>query len=153
MSAIKMSTEIKNELVSLLTPLKKEFSKIGFDFEIDEEQCEHNGYCLNFTGYYFDEYHKDSPTPFILLVVYVYDDFKQIQIPNIFLPASMHHHNIGLNMLNEIRKISNKYNYELFIVDMVNSFYHRMLRREAFPCTDCDDAVCIKTTTDLNSHF
>ena len=46
--------------------------------------------------------------------------------------------------------LSEKEKYELFIVDMVNSFYQRMIKRGALPCIDCDDAVQIVSETKLN---
>lgn len=153
MSAYKLLKKISNDLSSFLTPLKQEYSKIGFDFSVIDPMNEYDDLYIEFTGYYFDNFTPKEKTPFKMLVVLCNDEEKQLHIPNIFLPKPMHHHGFGLKMVDIIRKAANEYGYQLFIIGMVNSFYNRMLNRGALPCNECDDAVCITEHTDLNTHY
>lgn len=61
----------------------------------------------------------------------------------------MKHKGIGKKLIYKIFMISEDVHYELFIVDMVNSFYQRMIKRGALPCNECDDAVQIVSETKL----
>lgn len=70
-------------------------------------------------------------------------------ISNIFLPDFMKYKGIGKKLIYNLFVISEKENSELFIIDMVNSFYQRMIKRGALPCDDCDDAVQIVSETKL----
>lgn len=56
---------------------------------------------------------------------------------------------IGKGLIYKIFLVSEKKNFELFVVDMVDSFYQRMINRGALPCDDCDDAVQIVEGTKL----
>jgi len=153
MSSFEMFVKIEKELKTYLEPLKNDFSEIGFDFEMIAPSNEIEESYIEITGYSIDEYHPTKKQPFMMLVITSIDDDNQLQIPNIFLPMPMHHFGIGLKMIDIIRKIAQEYDYELFIVDMVNSFYNRMRNRKAAPCIGCDDAVCITEMTDLSYHY
>lgn len=61
----------------------------------------------------------------------------------------MKHKGIGKKLIYKIFMISEAVHYGLFIVDMVNSFYQRMIKRGAIPCDECDDAVQIVSETKL----
>lgn len=61
----------------------------------------------------------------------------------------MKHKGIGKKLIYKIFMISEAVHYGLFIVDMVNSFYQRMIKRGALPCDECDDAVQIVSETKL----
>ena len=62
---------------------------------------------------------------------------------------TMKHKGIGKKLIYKIFMISEDVHYGLFIVDMVNSFYQRMIKRGALPCNECDDAVQIVSETKL----
>ena len=61
----------------------------------------------------------------------------------------MRYNGIGKKLIYTIFTISEKEQYKLFIVDMVNSFYQKMIKRGALPCKECDDAVQIVNETKL----
>lgn len=138
--------DIKDGILSYLESIKPDFSQIKFDVKLSEYSN-----MLRFMGYHQNEYRPDELEEFILLIVNEYRG--RIHVPNIFLPREMHHHGIGLKMLDIIRTISLGQNYDFFIVDMVPSFYRRMIKRHALPCRDVDDAVGVVEDTDLSSHF
>lgn len=70
-------------------------------------------------------------------------------IKNIFLPNFMKYKGIGKKLIYNLFLISEKENYELFIIEMVNSFYQKMIKRGALPCNNCNDAVQIVSETKL----
>lgn len=61
----------------------------------------------------------------------------------------MKHKGIGKKLIYKIFMISEDVHYGHFIVDMVNSFYQRMIKSGALPCNECDDAVQIVSETKL----
>lgn len=85
---------------------------------------------------------QDQFSRFILLRVSINHEYRQIYIPNIFLPEIMRYKGIGKKLISLIYKVAEEHGYELFIVDMTTSFYNRLIRRGALPCEE-DDAVKI----------
>jgi len=73
---------------------------------------------------------------------------KNIEISNIFIEHSLKHNGFGKGIIKEIFRIAVKHGYRLFLVQMVESFYKRMLKRGA---TDIafEDIVEITEKTDL----
>ncbi len=136
---------IEETVSSYLHPFQEDYKDQAFDFSIDSY---FNG--VEVTGYYKNEYKPDETTLFVLLRLSILHDCKQVHISNIFLPRFMHHRAIGKHMIGNIFGISKQQEYDLFIVDMVNSFYCRMIGRGALPCIGCDDAVQIVDTTNLS---
>ncbi len=153
MSSFALLKRISTDLSSFLAPLKQDYSSIGFDFSVIDPMDETDEHYIELTGYFYDNSHPNEKTPFKMLVILCNDEEKQLHIPNIFLPMPMHHHGFGLKMIDIIRKATNEYGYELFIIDMVYSFYNRMITRGALPCNECDDAVCITEQTDLRYRY
>lgn len=72
---------------------------------------------------------------------------SQIQIPNIFIGSKLKNKGIGKKIISLIFQFSQQYNYNLFIVDMVESFLKKMIKRGAIKI-DCD-TVQITDETDL----
>lgn len=137
---------IRAELTNFLTPLKKDFANIKFDFDFQPQYSE-NGIYVELNGY-------DNNEIFTLLYfTIVNNEAAEIQIFNIFLPPIMQHHGIGLGMIDIIRTVSFPEGYNIFIVEMVNSFYRRMLKRGALPLDGYNDVVKVTKNTDLNSHY
>ena len=140
---------IEQEITNTLIPLKEVYKQQGFDFEIQVDCYNDDKVLIEVRGYHNDEFKTGMKTEFILLRMNVCNDFKQIHIPNIFLPAFMKHNGIGKKLIHKVFVFSNEMNYKLFIVDMVDSFYQRMIKRGALPCKDCYDAVEIVSETRL----
>ncbi len=101
----------------------------------------------------FEVHAQQTPstlTRTLVLNVLVSEEFKQVHIPNIFIPQSYRNQGIGFGLINEILKITESYGYELYIVDMTTSFYMRLLDKGAVFAGD--DAVKIDTSTKLLVH-
>jgi len=141
--------EMIKEIYDYLNPFKDNYTEHRFDFEVVDGWCDNNTYKVEVFGYHKDDYKPNEQTTFILLRLLISYKYKQVQISNIFLPDFMRYNGIGKKLISKIFLVSEKEQYELFIVDMVSSFYKRMITRGALPCVECDDAVQIVSKTKL----
>mgnify|MGYP003392671420 FL=1 len=73
---------------------------------------------------------ENELTKFLMLELYIRED-KQIIITNIFIPFIMRQKGFGMKILSIIFELAKKENYALFISDMVQSFYNKMLQKNA----------------------
>lgn len=137
-------------ITDYLQPYRDNYVEQCFEFEIAEDWNTDTTYRVEVKGYYKDKHKPEKQTPFILLRFFINYEWEQIQISNIFLPDFMRYQRIGKKLIGIIFAISEKEHYELYIVDMVYSFYNKMIERGALPCDDCDDAVQIVSETKLS---
>lgn len=148
----RLAGTIVNALDNYLTEIKQNYSEERFDYEIDHgffSESERQ-YEVDVTGYYKNEYDENKQTKCVLLRFYIVKEYGQIQMTNIFLPVFMRYKGIGKKLISIVFTVAQKSNYDLFLVDMVNSFYRRMINRNALPCDECVDAVQIVSTTKLD---
>lgn len=73
---------------------------------------------------------------------------KSIDIPNILIDPSLKHNGFGKQIIKEIFVIAARHNYRLFLVQMVSSFYNRMVKRGA-KVIEFEEIVEITATTSL----
>jgi len=76
----------------------------------------------------------------------------QIYIPNIFMPEFMRHLGIGKTVISKILDVAEAHGYKLFVVDLVQSFYDRLVERGATVCEE-NEVVQITRKTDLSHKF
>ncbi|MCQ4231906.1 hypothetical protein M8P87_18870 [Pseudomonas stutzeri] len=88
---------------------------------------------------------KDIET--LVLIVDFLHDSCEIEIPNILMPDSMKHQRLGKRVISALYDVAEAHGYELFVVDMVNSFFERLCRRGAIPLNH--DKVQITASTNL----
>lgn len=74
---------------------------------------------------------------------------KQIYIANLFIPPKFKHQNIGKDIISIVYRSSLNFDYDVFLIDMTDSFYERMLKRGASRC-NLPDALHITANTRLN---
>ncbi len=134
--------QLEKEIMDYLTPLKSLYKKQLFDFKMEQDT-----FGIEVRGYCKDPYTPEKKMEFLLLRIEMNYVDKQIYIPNIFLPDFMRYQGIGKKLIYKIFLIAEKADYDLFIVDMVDSFYQRMKKRGAVPYED--DVVMITSTTKL----
>ena len=65
------------------------------------------------------------------LRVYFLHDLKQVQIPNIMIPYMLRHKGIGKHIISMIYDACKMFGYRLLIVQMVDSFFNRLIDRGA----------------------
>lgn len=130
-----MNNEIIENVIKILEPFK---NKCEFDSSVSENLIEVHGRG-NATG------------GFILLRASILTDCKQIHIQNIFIPDFMKHKGIGKIIIRLIFEIASKYGYETFVVDMVQSFYNKLIKRNGYPSDE--ESVQITNDTDLHSYY
>lgn len=73
----------------------------------------------------------------------------QVYIANLFIPFEFKHQNIGKDMISIVFRSSLNFGYDVFLVDMTDSFYERMLKRGASRC-NIPDVLHITANTRLN---
>jgi len=92
-----------------------------------------------------EDYFKN---PGMVLRIYFLHNSKQIQIPNIMIPYALRHKGIGKHIISLIYDVCNTFGYRLFIVQMVDGFYNRLLKRGAMMIDE--DSVEITDDTKLD---
>lgn len=144
-----INQQIEKEIFDYLESFKDNFIEQCFTFKMINGWCGDQLYQVEVNGYYKDDIKSEEQTDFILLRLFINYQYKQVQITNIFLPDFMRYKGIGKKLIHKIFQVSEKEHYGLFVVDMVNSFYQRLIKRGALPCDNHDDAVQIVSETNL----
>ena len=96
-----------------------------------------------------DDPERSIPQSIRVLRLVFLHDCKEIQIPNIFMPICMTHERLGKRAIKAVHDAGATFGYELFVVDMVQSFYERLIVRGAVSMGR--DSVQITAGTDLES--
>ncbi|HFG0472263.1 hypothetical protein [Flavobacterium psychrophilum] len=84
-----------------------------------------------------------------LIKIHINRESKRIDISNILIPFELQHNGFGKKIINEIYSITTKHKYKLHLVQMVESFYTKMLLRGAKVISELD-IVEITQNTKLN---
>lgn len=84
-----------------------------------------------------------------LIKIHINRESKRIDISNIIIPFALKHNGFGKKILSEIYFITKKHKYKLHLVQMVESFYNRMILRGAKVISELD-IVEITQNTKLN---
>ena len=82
----------------------------------------------------------------IRILIVLSKDFEQGYIPILFVPSVLKHNGIGKRMIRVVYDVLKKHRYELFHVQMVESFYRSMLNRGALRCEESDMLQIVETT-------
>lgn len=78
-------------------------------------------------------------------------DDRIVKVTNILVPIGFHHYNYGKDLLAIIYQQCKNLGYRLWLVDMVQSFYERMVKRGAKVIEE-NDIVEIDDGTDLSKR-
>ncbi|WP_312602305.1 MULTISPECIES: GNAT family N-acetyltransferase [Pseudomonas] len=136
----KLNEEILSSIIPFLKPYLDEFYKLD-RINLDEDEVEIRGLV--------DE--EDVAKTKILRVV-ISHEHRQVYIPNIFIPVFMQHKGIGKKLISLIYQVAKSNGYNLFIVDLVPSFYKRLVKRGAFIC-EANETVQITDSTNLSTSY
>ncbi|MBL7869823.1 MAG: hypothetical protein JNM71_17570 [Flavobacterium lindanitolerans] len=98
--------------------------------------------------FYFNDKTVSDNSRGTLIRLVINRDSKNIEISNIFIEYSLKCNGFGKKIILEIFKIACKHNYRLFLVQMVPSFYDKMIKRGAKDIA-FEDVVEITATTVL----
>lgn len=71
---------------------------------------------------------------FVLIRIFISEEFQKIYVSNINLPEFMRHQGIGRKLIKVIYKAATELRYELFLALMPDSFYESMRKRGALEC-------------------
>jgi hypothetical protein len=91
-------------------------------------------------------YDKEKSQPYILIRLIQNDLQKILYISNILIPRELKYRGFGKRLLNVIFEITAKFNYRLILVEMVESFYNKMLNRGAKVIIELDQLEIVSTT-------
>lgn len=58
---------------------------------------------------------------------------RRINVTNILMPQGMHHQRLGKRVLGQLFSVAVAHDYELLVVELVESFFDRLVRRGATP--------------------
>jgi hypothetical protein len=129
-------TTIEDEIIRFLAIYIYQQLNIAYEIE----------YFTN-DGIEFYIYNKsDEKDKSRIIRVLVYHETKQVLIPTIFLPKNLHHSGIGKYLIKIIFEVSCLFNYEVLVVDLVDSFRDKLLLRGALETDQYDVLKIIKET-------
>lgn len=77
---------------------------------------------------------------------------NNLYIPSLIIAPEFRHKGIGKNIISIVFSISKKYNYNLYLVDLVDSFYLDLLLRGASK-TNSNDSLLITDNTNLYNNY
>ena len=89
----------------------------------------------------------DLAKTIVIRVLFAHENC-QVAIPNIFMPEFMRGRGIGKQLISVIHQELHRFGYQLFIIDLVPSFYNRLVRRGAIVCEE-GEIVLITDDTNL----
>lgn len=81
-----------------------------------------------------------------ILRIGVQNLYQQIYIPNVFMPSLLIHQGVGKKLIRIIFEIGQLYNYDVFVVQLTDSFKERLLRRGALKTSEFDILQIVETT-------
>jgi len=91
---------------------------------------------------------EKSTSPVVVIRLTVSDDFKQIYISNIMMPMFLRRQGIGKGLIAKIYEVAKAFKYSLFLVQMTERFFDRMVKRGAVVIQE-GDRVQITDQTNL----
>ncbi|MCL2649486.1 MAG: hypothetical protein FWD60_00485 [Candidatus Azobacteroides sp.] len=83
----------------------------------------------------------------IMMRIMFVHEANRVTIPNILVNGIFSHQGIGKKMISLVFNVCKLFGYRLFLVDMVESFYKRMLNRGAAVIVDYDIVEITDNTT------
>lgn len=135
-----MSSKLNTEILEAISPVLKPY--LDQFYELDRIIPREDEMLIKGTV------EKDAPAKTMIIKINVSHEHQQVYIPNIFMPPFMQHKRIGKTLIDLIYKVSKANGYHLFVVDLVPSFYNRLVKRGAAIIEEYE-AVQITDETDL----
>lgn len=83
---------------------------------------------------------------FVLIRIFISEEFEKIYIAGINLPDFMRHQGIGRKLIKVIFKVATELRYELFITLMTNSFFENLKKRGALECDRPNSLKIVEST-------
>lgn len=92
--------------------------------------------------------YADLPTQTMVLRLLFDHHSRQIMVTNILMPPNMKHQRLGKRSIGLLYSVAEAYDYELLVVELVDSFFDRLVRRGAVAVDD--QTVKITSQTNLS---
>lgn len=103
----------------------------------------------NTIEFYSQNKNDEKKEDISLIKLHINRESKRIDISNIIIPFELKHNGFGKKILREIYSITKKHKYKLYLVQMMESFYNKMILRGAKVISELD-IVEITQNTKLN---
>lgn len=88
---------------------------------------------------------KNSSDKWQLIRLGINDNNEQIYISNLHV-GNLKHNGIGKKMISIVYHTGKRHNYDTFLVQLVDSFYERLLRRGALRTNEYDTLMIVDST-------
>lgn len=92
----------------------------------------------------------DIPSQMLVLRLLFDHGSRQIMVTNILMPQSMKHQRLGKRAIGQLYSVAEAYDYELLVVELVESFFDRLVSRGAVVVDE--QTVKITSQTNLTGH-
>lgn len=66
---------------------------------------------------------------YLLIRIVINRQSKSIDIPNVMIPFELKHNGFGKKIILNVYQVAQKHKYKLYLVQLVESFYNRMVKR------------------------
>jgi len=83
---------------------------------------------------------------FVLVRIFISEEFRKIYISNINLPEFMRHQGVGRKVIKVIHKAATESGYELFVALVPKSFYDSLIKRGALECDKINMLKIVNST-------
>lgn len=133
---------LEEKLFDYLYPYKKMYSSELFEFDVSSSEI------FEIFGTY-KNFYSSEPNECIILRMSINEENKQICISNIFIPEFMTHQGTGKKIISIVFQLAEQFGYELYLIEMVPSFYNKMIKRQALEVEGYSDVLKIVKETKL----
>jgi len=100
--------------------------------------------------YAFSKVNKNEK--YSIIRIGIQKESAQILIPNIFMPPLLKHKRIGIKLIRILYELGQIYNYDVFVIQLTDSFKESLLRRGALITNEFDILQIVETTNLLEDE-
>lgn len=89
---------------------------------------------------------SEEKEKYCIIRIGVQNAYQQIYIPNILTPPSLEHQGVGKKLIRILFELGQLYGYDVFVVQLTDSFKLRLLKRGALRTNQYDTLQIVETT-------
>ena len=115
-----------------------------------QDYCTQNNLPISVSGRVMCAANEVKANPFVRIIIN--REGRWIGITNFLLPQEYRRKNLGKSFLKKVFDLCSEFEFRLYLLDCVHSFYERMVARGAAIISENDDLE-ITSATDLKSHY
>lgn len=127
-----------------VSALEARFPQEGLSYRVWSSELEDGRRAIGIDGMRRKNQAAEPEMECVMLRLYISWESRQIHIANLYVPHHMRHNNVGKELLRHIFKIAELELAQVYLVDIVPSFYQRMLNRGAQRCYHYDGETLVE---------